>query len=727
MKFLTRMASVAFCGSIFLLSQASELTINDYCDLSLSTPVSVKDMTPLSDGQTFAAISDDGKRIEVMSFKTGKKIKDLFDVETVKGELQISEFDGFEISDNGKKILLWNDKDKIYRYTFYAEYYVYDTFRSTLARVSLNGKQRGATMSHDGRYVAYIRDNNVFISNLDYGTDYAITDDGLKNQIINGAPDWSYEEEFDIRNTLCWNADDTVLAYMRFDESNVPQYSFDDYKGYCDPDGEKNLYPETYTYKYPLAGYPNSIVSVHAYNLDNRVTKKMDLPSTYTDYFPLMKFDGEGRNLMVMILNHEQNNLKLYRCNPGSTVCTLILNETSSTWLSPSVYQQAKFGKNDFMIVSERSGYKHLYQYDYNGNLKRQITSGNFNVTDYYGSDVRGNQYFQTTYLGAINRNICVADPKGNFKLLNDKEGTASAVFSSTCDFYMMNYSSANVPPQYTLHDSKGVKTADLELNHTYAQKYSVAPKMEFLKVKNDLGDEMNAFMIKPLNFDETKKYPLLMYQYNGPESQEVLNKWKMEGIFYIASQGYVVACVDGRGTGNRSAEWAKCVYKELGVKETEDQLAAASYFSSLPYVNESLTGCFGWSYGGYMTMMELGDPKSKFKVGVSMAGVADWRCYDALYTERFMLTHDQNEYGYKVSSALNRTPNVKGKLLLMSGTNDDNVHFYNTLKYASKLSFEGKTCDMMVYPGFEHSLRMCDARVQLFRKIVEFLNLNLR
>ena len=453
----------------------------------------------------------------------------------------------------------------------------------------------------------------------------------------------------------------------------------------------------------------------------------MDLALSSRDYIPSMKFDGEGKNLMVMILNHEQNQLKLYKVNPGSTVPTLLLTESSDTWLSPSVYDKVRYSKTGFVITSERSGYKHLYQYDYNGNLRKQITKGEYNVTDYYGSDIKGNHYFQSTCKGAINRTICMTNVKGSMIQLTKKEGTANAVFSPTCDYYLQNFSSSDQPPVYTLHDSRGTQTAELENNETYKQKYSKAPKMEFLEVPNAVGEKMNAYIIKPADFDSSKKYPLLMYQYNGPESQEVLNKWRMEGIFYIASQGYIVACVDGRGTGNRTNAWTKSVYKQLGIYETADQLAGASYFSSLPYIDAERTGCFGWSYGGYMSLMEMTDPASKFKVGVAMAAVTDWKCYDAVYTERFMLTPETNKKGYEISSPLERTGNLKGKLLLLSGTNDDNVHFYNTLKFASKLSFEGKTCDMMAYAGFEHSLRMCDARVQLFRKIVEYLNLNLK
>ncbi len=724
-KLTLLLTSVSMCAAS---SSAAPLSVEDFCDPKVAAPAAVKDMTPLSDGVSYAAVSDDGNAIETFSYKTGKKTGELFSIAGIKGDLKISDFEGYQISDNGRKILLWNNSNKIYRYSFTADYYVYDTMRSTLARVSENGPQRAAIMSHDGRLVAYVRDNNVYVSNIDYKTDIAVTKDGEVNKIINGIPDWSYEEEFGILNTMCWSGDDSILAFMRFDESHVPVYSFDNYRGYCNLDPLGDLYPEAYSYKYPLAGVPNSKVSVLAYNVDNRVVKTMDLPISDSDYVPSMAFNGAGDRLMVMILNHDQNQLRLFNVNPASTVGKQILTETSDTWLSPSAYQMLDYGNTDFVIGSERDGHRHLYLYDYNGTLKRQLTKGDFNVTAYYGRDSRiGIHYMQTTSLGAINRNVAAVDAKGVLRLLNKEEGTAAARFSKNYDYYLLTYSSATHAPQYRLYNAKGVKLADVELNQAYMAKYADAPKMEFLKVKNDDGMEMNAFIIKPSGFSESEKYPLLMYQYNGPESQEVLNKWKMEGIFYIASQGYVVACVDGRGTGNRDTAWSRCVYKNLGDLETKDQLAGAKYFSSLPYIDSSRTACFGWSYGGYMTLMELGNTASQFKAGVSMAGVADWRFYDAIYTERFMLTPGQNQSGYDRSSALNYTPNVKGRLLLISGTSDDNVHFYNTLKYASKFNSEGGIFDMMAYAGFEHSLRMCNARVQLFRKIVDFLNMNLK
>lgn len=705
---------------------AAALTPEDYCQPDLTRPASVKTPIPMSDGVSYTAISDDGRSIDIFSYKTGKKTGTLFSLDNQKGEIKIDEFEGYTVSDNGRKVLLWNDVQKIYRHSFTAEYYVYDTFRGTIQRVSSGGPQRGATLCHDGRQVAYMRDNNIWISNLDYGSDKAITNDGAERKVINGIPDWAYEEEFGMQTAMRWSKDDNTLAYIRFDESEVPVYNFDIYKSYCEDKPLSDIYPEAYSYKYPLAGSPNSTVQVMAYNVDNQTTKVMDL-EIGKDYVPAIDFDGTGTNIMVMVLNRDQNDLRLYSVNPGSTVARLVYTDKSDAWLSPSAYQMVDYGEKTFVIGSERSGYRHLYEYDYNGNLRRTLTSGDWNVTDYYGRDPQtGTAYIRTTKLGAINRNLASVDVKGRVTLLNNQPGTENAWFSKGCRYYLRSYSNSMTPTVYTICDNKGKTLVEVEDNGQYAAKYASAPRKEFLKIPNAAGQEMNAFMIKPSGFDTGKKYPVLMYQYNGPDSQEVLNAWKMEGIYYLASQGYLVVAVDGRGTGNRDRSWATCVYKRLGILETEDQLAAARWLAGQTYVDADRMACFGWSYGGYMTLMELGDKNCPFKAGVAMAPVTDWRFYDSIYTERYMSTPGQNPEGYETSSALNRTGDLKARLLIMSGTSDDNVHFYNTLKYTSKLNSEGQLFDMMALTGFEHSLPMCNARTMLFRKIADFLKVRL-
>lgn len=715
-------------GGVSAAYASPALTVEDYCDVRRNAPASIKEMKPMPDGETYLCVSSDGKAIEKYSYRTGKKIETVFDVNTVKGDVKITEFDGYDISSNGKTLLLWNDTEGIYRYSFRAKHFVYDIGRGTMKSVSDGGKQRGAVLSHDGSMVAFMRDNNIFISNLDYGTELQITKDGAEGKIINGTPDWGYEEEFGIQNTMRWAPDDSSLSYITFNESEVPTYHFDIYSGYCDPIEEYSKYPGEYVYKYPLAGDNNSVVKVSTYNMDTRLTKVMDIPMAETDYIPSMEYGGRADRLMVMVLNRDQNDLKLYSVNTGSTVAKVILHETSSAWLSPSAYQMVEYMPDRFVIGSDRTGYRHLYEYDYTGKLSATLTSGNYYVTDYYGYNAATREYFfQTTQEGPGQRNIAKKAAKGGVTMLNPGKGWESASFSKGCRYYVRTYSNAVTPNQYTLHSLKG-KIADLEMNAEYAARYVSAPKKEFMSVPNAAGEMMDTYIIKPADFDPSKKYPLLTYQYNGPESQEVKNRWAVDGLYYIASQGYVIACMDGRGTGFRSREWSDAVYKQLGKFETQDQVAGAKYLAAnLPYVDSARMACFGWSYGGYMTLMELTDPSTPFKAGISMAPVTDWRFYDSIYTERYMLTPQQNESGYNLSSALERTGNLNSKLLIMSGTSDDNVHIYNTFKYTSKLTAEGKIFDMVAWTGFEHSLRMCNARVQLYRKVLDFLDTRLK
>ncbi len=679
-------------------------------------------MTPMPDGESYLCIGTEGKTIDRYSYKTGKKVETIFDVETVKGDTKISEFDGFSVSDNGRALLLWNDSQGIYRYSFTAQYFVYDITRGTMKRVSSGGAQRGAVLSHDGTMVAFTRDNNIFITNLDFDSERQVTEDGVAGKIINGVPDWGYEEEFGVENTIRWAPDDSTLAFITFNESQVPSYHFDIFSSYCAPKPEYDLYPGEYSYKYPLAGDNNSVVQVKVYNVDSRITKVMDLPIAETDYVPSVEYGGSSDRLMVMLLNRDQNNLRLYNVNPGSTVARLLLTETSEAWLSPSAYQMVDYRSDAFVIGSDRSGWRHLYEYDYSGNLRKQLTSGNYYVTEYYGYNASTREhYFQTTQNGATERNVARTSASG-VQMLHPEKGWESASFSKGMQYYVRTWSNAVTPQQYTLHSLKG-KIADLEMNEDYAAKYASAPKMELTSIPNAAGEQMDAYIIKPADFSPTKKYPVMLYQYNGPESQEVRNRWSMGGLYYIASQGYVVVCADGRGTGFRGRAWCDVVYKRLGTIETEDQLAAGRWASTQSWADPQRLSCFGWSYGGYMTLMELTAPGTPFKAGVSMAPVTDWRFYDAIYTERYMLSPRQNKEGYDSSSTLLRTPNLKAKLLIMSGTADDNVHIYNTYKFTSKLTSEGTMCDMMVWTGFDHSLRTCDVRSVLYRKVVDFLD----
>lgn len=387
------LAGVLAFGSAMTV-EAQTLSVEDFCDIKKSSPARIKDMRPLSGGQEYAAVSDDGRSIEKFSYKTGQKTGVLFSLDNVKGELKIDKFNGYSISANGRKILLWNNVEKLYRRSFYASFYVYDVMRSTLTCVNKKGHLRGAILSHDGRMVAYTLDNNIRLANLDYGTDIAVTTDGELNKVIYGVPDWGYEEEFGIDNTMRFSPDDQTLSFIRFDESKVPQYSFDLYSNFCEPMPEYEYYPGSFDYKYPLAGYNNSVVQVQTYNIDNRTVKTMDLGLGEKDYVPSLEYGGAPDRLMVMVLNRDQNHLRLYKVNPASTVAHQIYEDRSEAWLSPAAYQMVRYRNDAFVIGSERSGYRHLYEYNYAGTLLRTVTSGDYNVTALYGYEPKSRAYY---------------------------------------------------------------------------------------------------------------------------------------------------------------------------------------------------------------------------------------------------------------------------------------------------------------------------------------------
>ena len=703
-----------------LLATGTAYAQNEYAGIARlrSLNESVRGIRPTADGEHYTTLEKNN--ILRYSYATDAPGESL--LPSPAPDLVISDY---LFSPDERTILVASGRKPIYRHSYTTSY---SLLRDNRVQPELRQPEapRDASFSPDGQKIAYSDRNNLYVYDIAARTTRRITDDGAWNQVINGTTDWVYEEEFGIDNTIRFSPDDNTLAFIRFDESQVPEYSFDLVSNFCEPMPEYEYYPGSFAYKYPLAGYNNSVVQVQAYNIDNRTVKTMDLGLGEKDYVPSMEFGGASDRLMVMVLNRDQNLLILYKVNPGSTVATSILEERSQAWLSPAAYQMVSYRADAFVIGSERTGYRHLYEYGYSGSLLRTITSGDYNVTALYGYEPKSRSYyFQCTKNGPRNRNVARADGK-TVTLLNPGTGTESARFSTTMDYFVRTYSNAQTPPQYTLCDGRGKQVAELEMNREYAARYASAPRKEFLTVKNAAGQDMEAFVIRPANFDPAKKYPLLMQQYNGPDSQEVLDAWKLDGLNWLAQEGYVIATVDGRGTGNRDRSWANAVYRQLGKYETEDQLAAARHFASQTYIDSERTACFGWSYGGYMTLMELTAPDSPFRCGVAMAPVTDWRYYDAIYTERYMLTPQQNEAGYDIASALGRTENLKSRLLIMSGTADDNVHFANTLRYTSRLTQQGTLFDMMAYTGFEHSLRMCNARTMLYRKIKDILDANL-
>lgn len=690
----------------------------------INVPNAPKSYTYLPDGLSYLSLGNNGKTIVKYDTKTGKELEVVFDGEKSR-ENKLDGIDGFELSADGSKMLIYRNKKMIYRRSFDAEYYVFEIKRNILTRLSENfERQQAPIFSPDARMVAFVVDNNIYIKKLDYKTEIAVTKDGKKNEIINGIPDWTYEEEFTTDMSMSWAPDNMTLCFIKYNEKDVKTYSFPLYKGTCNPNMDYEYYPGNFSYKYPVAGEKNSVVSVHSYDVETRKVKNIPL-SEEVEYIPRIAYAYSPERLIVTTLNRSQNRMEIFSVNPKSTIAKSIYVEESSSWITPETYETLKYYPEYFVINSDKTGFAHLYQYSYNGNQMRQVTSGDYEITDFYGIDVLGNMYFQSTICGAINRVVSKIDKKGRITHLSPETGFASAIFAPTMDFYVINYNDVETPPCYKLYNSKGKELRIIEDNLSYAEKYKSVPSKEFFTFENE-GLILNGYMIKPLGFNSSKKYPVIMSQYSGPGSQEVLNRWRIDWDCYFAQQGYIVMCVDGRGTGGRGKEFESVVYKKLGYFETIDQIAAANYAGSLPYVDAGRIGIYGWSYGGYETLMAISDKNSPFAAAVAVAPVTDWRYYDTVYAERYMLTPNENEDGYNEGSPIKRVADVKCRLLLMSGTADDNVHVQNTIEYVSELQSHGILCDMLLFPNMNHSISHCNSRALVYAKMLDYFNRNM-
>lgn len=695
-----------------------------------STPGS---MAFMPDGESFLRMNDAGTKIVRYDVATGKEVETVLDV-THTRENSIGGVDGFSISPEGSKLLIRTKTTPVYRRSVKAAYYVFEIKRNILRPLSKNFElQQSPVFSPDARMVAFVAENNIHIKKIDYDSEVQVTTDGEVNKVINGVPDWTYEEEFSTDCSMAWSPDNGTLCYIRYDESRVPMFSFSTYSGWCQPDESLALYPGLFSYKYPVAGEQNSVVTVHSYDVDTRKIKEVSLQDPNIEYIPRIEFGGDSaERLMIVTLNRAQSRMEVYVANPKSTVTKSVLVEQAKAWLNPLAYEEITFENDGFTVMSERTGWNHLYKYSYAGQEMRAITSGNADVTDYYGTDALGNVYYQTVPAGdgvgnAINRVVCRIDRTGKkLENLTPAEGWGSATFSPSLNYYVTNHSTASVPPVYTLYSSKGNKKLRvLEDNAAYASRYASAPKKEFFTMQSD-GNTLNGYIVKPSDFDSSRRYPVIMWQYSGPGSQEVVNRWRMDWDSYAAKEGFIVVCVDGRGTGGRGSAFRDQVYKRLGYFETIDQIAAARYVSSLPYADGDRIGLSGWSYGGYETLMGVTATDSPWKAAVAIAPVTSWRYYDTVYAERYMLTPQENGEGYDESAPVKRAARLNCHLLIMHGTADDNVHLSNTMDFVSALQAEDRYCDMLLFPGMNHSINGCDARALVYGRMVSYFKDNL-
>ena len=701
-------------------------------------PENLYGITPIpGEGEYYSQMNDEGTQIIKYSFRTGEQVEVLFDVTTVR-ECPFKNFDSYRFSPDGNTLLIATETKPIYRRSYTAIYYLYSLRRNMegeidnkVERLSDGGPQQAPVFSPDGTMVAFVRDNNIFLVKRLYGnSESQVTTDGKRNAVLNGIPDWVYEEEFAYNRALEFSADSKMLAYVRWDESEVSSFSFPLYAGEKPHAKEYEKYPGAYVYKYPKTGERNSKVTVHTFDIKTKVTRQMKLPLDADGYIPRIRFTQDPNKLAIFTLNRYQNRFDLYLGDPRSTVCKLALRDETDTYIKESTFDNIRFYKDHFSFVSERSGFNHLYWYDMNGNLSKQITKGEFEVKDFLGYDEKNGTFYYASNEGSpLRQAVWKTDRKGKKTKLSAEEGINMALFSTDFKYFLNCYTNLNTPYVITLNDNTGKTLATLVDNAALKSKMEEydMPQKEFFTFQTSDGVTLNGWMMKPADFDENQKYPVIMYQYSGPGSQEVLDDFSISWETYMASQGYLIVCVDGRGTGGRGAAFEKCTYMNLGVKEAHDQVETAVYLGLQPYVDKDRIGIGGWSFGGYMTLMSMSEGTPVFKAGVAVAAVTDWNYYDTIYGERYMRTPQENADGYKAASAFTRADKLHGDLLLVHGTADDNVHYQNCAEYAEHLVQLGKQFDMQIYTNRNHSIYGGNTRKHLYSKLTNFFNTHLK
>lgn len=718
--------------SVLSFGQTKNIELEDFTRKGTFQPKSIAGLQSMNDGRYYTTLEDDGTKIVKYSYKTGKKEEVIFDIGNLKRNPDsVKHITDYEFSPDETKILVYNDVERIYRRSFLARYYVYDRRYRELIPIADEGKQQVPAFSPNSQMVAYVKDNDIYLKKLRFGTTSAVTDDGEKNRIINGIPDWVYEEEFDYNRAFEWSPNSEDLAFVRFDESAVRQYSFPLYQGMYPQREEYALYPGRYEYKYPKAGEENSKVSVHVFNVKNRTTKTMDIGNPEDAYVPRLRWTPDPDKLGIIKLNRLQNELELYVANPASGVSNVLLTVREDKYIAENVLDNIRFlpdGKH-FVYVGQEDGYNHIHLYSMAGIQIRQVTSGSWEITDFYGFDADNEVFFfQAAKESPLQREIYSVDMEGkDLKRLSPAKGYSSAKFSSDFSCFINTWSSSSEVPQIAVYENDGDLVRVVEDNSALKEKLSEyeIPQKEFFTFETSEGVELNGYMIKPVGFDKSMQYPVLMSQYSGPGSQEVLDRWQMNWEQYLASNGYLIVCVDGRGTGARGEEFLKTTYLKLGRYESDDQIETARYLGSLPYVDASRIGIWGWSFGGYMSSICL-SKSDLFKVGIAVAPVTNWRYYDTIYTERFMRTPQMNPKGYDNNSPINMAGDLSGKLFLIHGSADDNVHFQNTMEYAEKLIQADKQFDMFVYPNRNHSIYGGNTRHHLYDMMSRYIFNNL-
>ena len=708
------------------VSADNKITLKDVTGKTF-TPKYITGVDPIKGTDRYASISNDGRQIIEYAFKTGNQTRVLFDIANTHGE-NIKQLDGYTLSPDGKRMLIQTNTHKIYRRSFTADYYIYTLQSRKLERLSTGGSQQIPTWSPDGNQIAFVRDNNIFLVKLLYdNAESQITKDGKFNEIINGVPDWVYEEEFSTNRSLCFTADSRMLCWIKYDERKVKEYSLQLFMGSHPTMKANEVYPGTYTYKYPKAGEDNSIVSVWSYEIQTHKTNRLQVPLEGDGYIPRIKSTNDANRIIVFTMNRHQDVLNLYAVNPRTTLSQLLIKEQGDKYVKEEAMEGIAIGQNSILLPSDRDGYMHLYLYNMNGSLIRKIGDGNYDITSIYGYDeTTGDVYYQAAGINPHDRQIFVSHKNGKTERLTDTNGWNKAVFSGDYKYFLNTWSNYNTPYVFTIRDSKGKVLSTPVDNKELKEKvktYGFNGRETFSFTTSE-GVKLDGWMVKPKDFDTNKKYPVILFQYSGPGSQQVIDAWNAGSMgnggafdYYLAQQGFIVVCVDGRGTGGRGAAFEKCTYLRIGELESRDQIETALWLGKQSYIDKERIGIWGWSFGGFNTLMSMSEGRPVFKAGVAVAPPTNWRYYDTIYTERYMRTPKENGSGYD-TNPIQRANALHGALLICHGMADDNVQPQNTMEYTEALTQADKDFKENIYTNRNHGIYGGNTRTHLLRQI---------
>ncbi|KAA5547576.1 S9 family peptidase [Adhaeribacter rhizoryzae] len=710
--------------------QKKDITLEDIYRNQTFATKTVSGVNWMKNGQFYTAeVADEKNKVtDVFKFDvtTGKPVATIIEGEDLKiaGSTKPIAFDEYTFSSDEKKVLFSTEREQLYRRSSKADFFVYEVATKKLTQLSKGGKQMYASFSPDGRKVAFARDNNLFYVDLATMKETQVTQNGRYNQIINGFADWVYEEEFSFAQGFFWSPDGAKIAFYTFDESNVPEYNMQLWG---------KLYPQDYRFKYPKAGEANSAVSISVYDLAGKKTTRMDTGSEKDIYIPRVKWTQNANLLSIQRLNRLQNTLEILHANATTGQAQVVQKEVDKAYVDITDDLTYLNNGKGFIFSSEKDGYNHLNYYNMQGKLVRQITKGNWEISRFVGLDEKSNTlYYVSTEVSPLERHLYRISLTGkDKKRLTAAAGNHTINMSQDFKYYLDYAAAANEVPVVSLFGAPGGKLIKvLENNAALKNKlanYNIT-EQEFFTFKTADNTQLNGFLIKPANFDQNKKYPVLMYVYGGPGSQEVMNMMPRNYLWfqYLASKGLIVACIDNRGTGGRGAAFKKATYANLGKYEIADQIEGAQYLGNLPYVDKTRIGMYGHSFGGYMTLLALTKGNGVFKAGVSVAPVTNWRFYDSVYTERYLKTPQDNAAGYDQNSPLFFADKMQGELLLIHGTGDDNVHFQNAVAMQDALISANKQFESFYYPNRSHGISGGNTLMHRFTLMTDFLERNL-